>query len=77
MTALQDVTFTIAKGQVVVLLGPSGCGKTTTLRLTNRLETLTRGRITVNGRDIGEGARRSCTGAWFISPEQVKKDYGE
>ena len=30
-----------------------------------------------NGRDIGEVARKSCTGAWFIRPEQVKKDYGE
>jgi hypothetical protein len=29
-----------------------------------------------NGRDIGETARRSCTGDWFISPQQVKKDYG-
>ena len=29
-----------------------------------------------NGKDIGEVARRSCTGAWFITPEQVKKDYG-
>jgi hypothetical protein len=30
-----------------------------------------------NGRDIGEVARRSCTGSWIIKPEQVKKDYGE
>lgn len=29
-----------------------------------------------NGRDIGETARQSCTGAWIISPEQVKQDYG-
>ena len=29
-----------------------------------------------NGRDIGETARRSCTGSWFVTPEQVKKDYG-
>lgn len=29
-----------------------------------------------NGKDIGETARRSCTGAWFISPGQVKNDYG-
>ncbi len=28
-----------------------------------------------NGREIGEVARRSCTGAWLISPDQVKKDY--
>ena len=30
-----------------------------------------------NGRDIGEVARRSCTGPWVITPQQVKKDYGE
>jgi hypothetical protein len=29
-----------------------------------------------NGKDIGETARRSCTGDWIIKPEQVKKDYG-
>jgi hypothetical protein len=29
-----------------------------------------------NGRDIGEVARKSCTGDWIITPQQVKKDYG-
>jgi hypothetical protein len=29
-----------------------------------------------NGRDIGETARRSCTGSWFITPSQLKDDYG-
>ena len=28
-----------------------------------------------NGKQIGEVARRSCTGAWVITPEQIKKDY--
>ena len=28
-----------------------------------------------NGKDIGGTARRSCTGSWIITPEQVKKDY--
>jgi len=52
VTALEDVTFTIEKGEIVIFLGPSGCGKTTTLRLTNRLETITRGSIEVDGRNI-------------------------
>ncbi|MFO7821265.1 MAG: ABC transporter ATP-binding protein [Lentisphaeria bacterium] len=52
VTALKDVTLEINEGDVVVLLGPSGCGKTTTLRLTNRLEKLTSGTITVEGQDI-------------------------
>ncbi|SRR5712692_4010235 len=28
-----------------------------------------------NGKEIGEVARKSCTGSWLISPDQVKKDY--
>jgi len=54
VTAIDNVTFTIPKGEIVVFLGPSGCGKTTTLRLTNRLDTISRGHIYVNGRDIME-----------------------
>jgi len=52
VTALDNVSFTMPKGEVVVFLGPSGCGKTTTLRLTNRLETLTRGTITIEDQNI-------------------------
>jgi hypothetical protein len=29
-----------------------------------------------NGREIGEVARRSCTGWWLVHPKQVEKDYG-
>lgn len=52
VTALKEISFTVEQGDVVVLLGPSGCGKTTTLRLTNRLESLSSGTITVEDRDI-------------------------
>ena len=30
-----------------------------------------------NGRDIGETARRSCTGSWIVRPSQIVRDYGE
>lgn len=29
-----------------------------------------------NGKDIGETARRSCTGSWIVTPQQVREDYG-
>jgi osmoprotectant transport system ATP-binding protein len=52
VTATDNVTFTIDQGETAVFLGPSGCGKTTLLRMTNRLESITRGTISVTGRDI-------------------------
>ena len=30
-----------------------------------------------NGREIGEVARRSCTGSWIVRPSDVQRDYGE
>ena len=50
--AVDDVTFTIAAGEIVVLLGPSGCGKTTTLRCVAGLEHPTGGTIRIGGQVI-------------------------
>ena len=47
--AVDDVSFTVAAGEIVVLLGPSGCGKTTTLRCVAGLEHPTSGRIVIGG----------------------------
>ena len=47
--AVDNVTFTIAAGEIVVLLGPSGCGKTTTLRCVAGLEHPTSGQIRIGG----------------------------
>jgi len=47
--AVDDVSFTIAAGEIVVLLGPSGCGKTTTLRCVAGLEHPTAGVISIGG----------------------------
>ena len=47
--AVDDVSFTVGAGEIVVLLGPSGCGKTTTLRCVAGLEHPTSGRIVIGG----------------------------
>jgi sn-glycerol 3-phosphate transport system ATP-binding protein len=57
-TAVDDVSFTVLPGQLVVLLGPSGCGKSTTLRLVAGLDEPTAGTIDIGGKDV-----RGLTGA--------------
>ncbi|WP_432018428.1 ATP-binding cassette domain-containing protein [Streptomyces sp. 1222.5] len=51
-TAVDDLSFEVAKGELVTLVGPSGCGKTTTMMMVNRLIEPTSGRILVGGEDI-------------------------
>ncbi len=50
--ALDGVSLTVPKGQLVVLLGPSGCGKTTLLRILAGLEDAAAGRVTFFGRPV-------------------------
>jgi iron(III) transport system ATP-binding protein len=51
-TAVDRISFSISKGELVTFLGPSGCGKTTSLRLIAGLELPTKGQVKIAGRDV-------------------------
>jgi len=54
---LKDITTTVGRGEVVVVIGPSGSGKSTLCRAINRLETIDSGTITIDGKQLpAEGA---------------------
>ncbi|MFB9948343.1 amino acid ABC transporter ATP-binding protein [Rhizobium puerariae] len=49
---LKDINAHVARGEVVVICGPSGSGKSTLIRTINRLEEISSGSITLDGRNI-------------------------
>ena len=54
LRAVDDISFSVASGQTLVLIGTSGCGKTTILRMLNRLIEPTHGEVIINGTSIGD-----------------------
>lgn len=57
-TVLKDVSFDIRRGEIFGIVGPSGAGKSTLIRMVNRLETPSSGRVLHNGADLA-GLSRS------------------
>ncbi|HSV37225.1 MAG TPA: amino acid ABC transporter ATP-binding protein [Nocardioidaceae bacterium] len=49
---LQDINLTVNRGEVVVVIGPSGSGKSTLCRTINRLETIDKGSISLDGQPL-------------------------
>ncbi len=52
INALNDTTFSVDKGQLVVIVGPSGAGKTTTLNILGGMDSATSGKVMVDGKEV-------------------------
>lgn len=60
--AADDVTFSVRKGEFVVIVGPSGAGKTTVLNMLGGMDACSGGTITVDGEIISQYNARQLTG---------------
>ena len=62
VTALHDVSFAIGRGEICcVIVGESGAGKTTLLNILGGMDSLTEGRVLVDGEDVGSYDKRRLT----------------
>ena len=59
--AVRGVSLAIAAGEYVAVVGPSGCGKSTLLNLVGAVDRPTRGRVVIDGRDVGRLPDREAT----------------
>ena len=57
--AVKDVSLEISRGEIFGIIGFSGAGKSTLIRLLNGLESVTSGRISINGKDITKLKRKA------------------
>ena len=61
INALHDASFVVQQGELVVIVGPSGAGKTTLLNILGGMDTLTQGKVYLDGRDISALNKRQLT----------------
>ena len=68
--AIKGISFEVNEGEVVAVIGPSGGGKSTLLRCLNKLETIDKGSITIDGEEL---CRETSGGTEYVKNNDVRR----
>ena len=70
LEVLKGIDLEVNEGEVVAVIGPSGCGKSTLLRCLNKLETIDKGSITIDGEEL---CRETSGGTEYVKNNDVRR----
>jgi len=76
IAGVRDVTVTVGRGEMLVIMGLSGSGKSTLVRCFSRLHELTAGTVMIEGRDIGSMGERELIGLRRSTMGMVFQNFG-
>ena len=74
LSVLQDVSFSVPKGEFFIVIGPNGSGKTTLLKILSAITPFQRGNLEISGIPMAKHSRRSLAKIMALVPQTVPED---
>ncbi len=74
LSVLQDVSFSVSKGEFFIVIGPNGSGKTTLLKILSAITPFQRGNLEIAGTPMAKYSRRSLARIMALVPQTVPED---
>ncbi len=74
LPVLQDISFSIPKGEFFIIIGPNGSGKTTLLKILSAITPFQSGDLQIEGIPMGKYSRRSLARIMALVPQTVPED---
>jgi iron complex transport system ATP-binding protein len=74
LPVLQDISFSIPKGEFFIIIGPNGSGKTTLLKILSAITPFQSGDLQIAGMPMAKYSRRSLARIMALVPQTVPED---